>query len=229
MGLFEEFMHGPSKKQEKAEMAAEERNYNMAMEHMNLQNAHGNQGMDDTITLARQQERQDLLRWQQDLSAEEEKLIYNLKRWVLTSEGWQPQQIVTGTDKLGRPILGIVPPVMNEQGIRHIVDSASPFLSKNMINSNFDTDRVLMILKSTCDDLVTDIAANHTEWNLKFEDFDFVTRIFKNTIISSPFRAWNDGQRRHDRTIAKMVEARTEGMRNDKGKKGLLNAMMNSN
>jgi len=169
-----------------------------------------------------QDKRSDLMRWQQDLGDEVETLKHELRSEVWDGEKWIPQVVEEFVrDPFGNiktnPLtkraikqLVVVPPLANESFV-HLVDiSVKPFISRNLINSNFNEGMIWRMLRNFFDDLIDNMADNCKDYDIKFKNYDIITRLIKNVVIAGPFRALNDGERKHQRTINKRVEAFTD-------------------
>lgn len=151
-------------------------------------------------------QRNDLLKWQQDLIQDVERLKNRLLSKELTEDGWQPKTLLQRTET-GQIVEVRIPPLANELFVDYIQTQVEPFVSKNLLNSNFTEERILQILRNTCDDIASAISNSYLFYGIEFENFDLIMRLIKNTIIPGPFRALNDGERRHARTISKRVES----------------------
>lgn len=218
MGMFDSL----SKKEERKELEREEREKNFIREQKNMDY------QDDYTTLMQQDTRSDLLKWQQDLDDEIEKLKYRLRSFEKTDKGWQPKKIdvhVRVIDSEGNEKIEIrkrnLPPLANEIFIDYIESQVEPFVSRNLINSNFNEKRILEILKFTCNDIVSAMADGWDLYGIDFINYDLVLRLIKNTIIPGPFRALNNGQRLHDRSVNRRLESFNEVLGQQK-RKGLL-------
>lgn len=178
---------------------------------------------DDMVAYQHQEGRSDLMRWQQELNDEAENLKHRLRSEYQTEEGdWAAKNTMTFKkddkgkivrDPLTKKPVMIqipVPPLANDLFIEYIESQVEPFLSRNLLNSNFNEARILSILKFTMDDIVDNMADGWDVYGIEFRNYDIITRLIKNMIMPGPFRALNDGERRHQRTISKRVEAFSE-------------------
>lgn len=170
------------------------------------------EAINDQVLLQQQQERQDLLKWQQDLHDELQDLLMKLRRKQKNADGeWEHQNILIGYDKDGNKVFEELPPYINEVGIAMVENTCKPLLSRNMINTNITEDRGLDMLKFTCNNLATDIAMNYESYDLELNNFSTVVRIIKNTIIPTPFRAVSGWNKKIDSTISKRAEIFNSG------------------
>ena len=164
---------------------------------------------EDSYDQASMHMRNNLLKWQQDLEDELEFFKHELRGEVLT--------IVNGE----KVWAALKEPMAKEKFIRMIESQIKPFLSRNLINSNFTEKRILMMLRNTCDDIADLMASNWDTYGIDFCYWDDIIRQTKNIIIASPFRAMNDGQRKHDRSIIKRIEATNESPQKQSTRRGI--------
>lgn len=206
MALFDNIIPRKSKEQKFQEQAAEKEK-DFIRENQMLETVSQNEQLD----LANQEGRSDLLKWQQDLNDELERLKHRLRgEYLNRNNQWVTKNILVGKDKYGNKIFEPLTPLANEIFIDDIENQVEPFLSRNMFSSNFTEKRILEMLKYTCDDISDAMADGWDKYEIEFTNYDIIMRLVKNVIIPGPFRAMNDGQRRHDRTVAKRIEAFNE-------------------
>ncbi len=189
-------------REEKMMLESEKRQMDYGREQANKQLAQ----QDDYITQVNERFRADLMRWQQDLGDETENLRHSLKNEFLTEDGWLPKKTVVEFDDQKKPIFKDMPPLMNDMGIQMVLTEVQPLLSRNMINSNFSEERILFILKDTANTIADNLCDNHILFEADFVNFDVIVRLIKNVIIPAPYRALNDGERKHQRTTTKHLE-----------------------
>jgi len=151
---------------------------------------------EDQINVDPVAEKSDLLRWQQDLTDEEERLIHDLKQEFFNGESWVS--------------LPNTKPLINNIGISMLLTEARPLMNRNVMMSNFTEKRILLMLKDTCNTVVDTLAVNFELYNIKFSNLSHIVRLFKNYIIPAPYRAINNGERRYVTTTHKHVEAITD-------------------
>ncbi len=141
-------------------------------------------------------EKSDLLRWQQDLSDEEEQLVHDLKNEFFDGTTWKQ--------------LPDTRPFLNPSGINMLLTEARPLMNRNIMMSNFTEKRILLMLKDTCNTVVDNLTNNFDQYKVQFSNLSHIVRLFKNYIIPAPYRAVNNGERRYVTTTNKRVEAYTE-------------------
>ena len=171
--------------------------------------------------------RNDLVKWQQDLRDELEKLKHKLKGEVWNGEDWEQKVMkirrIFVNEETGKKEVKIIEvekePMCNDLFIDFIDLQIEPFLSRNLINSNLKEDHILQILRSTSNDIVDALVEGFDMYDISFNDYDQIMRMIKNVIIPAPFRALNDGERKHQRAISKRIESYSEHPQQQKRKK----------
>jgi len=221
MGMIDKLM---GKKDETAEDATEKQ-MNFMKEQQVIDVATSNEHIDH----AQQDQRSDLLKWQQDLDDELLKLKHRLKGEIKYQDGtWGQRLIPTGEkNEDDEPLYTTLPPLTNDLFVDYIEMQVEPFLSRNLFCSNLKEQQILLMLRNTCDDIADAMADGYDIYGIDFINYDLVMRLIKNVIIPGPFRAMNDGQRRHDRTIAKRIEAFSEKGIGEKNKKNMMGLVVN--
>jgi len=197
-------------KEEKLQREAEQREQGFIRERDGFRTAM------ESDTMAVEAQRSDLLKWQQDLGDEMENLKHRLRSEELSANGWQPKAM---PQKVGNKVVWVrIPPLANELFIDSIQSQVEPFVSRNLLNSNFDEARILTMLENTCNDISDLMADGFDLFDIEFQNYDAVMRLIINTIIPGPFRALHDGERKHARTISKRIESFNEGDSQNKKK-----------
>ncbi len=170
---------------------------------------------DDQTALNMQEERTDLLKWQQDLDIELQKLIHILKGEVCVDNGWARRTYWREGKKY------FVRPMCNDKFIQEVViPQCTPFLDRNIINTWYEEEQILNNLKLTCDD-VTDAMCDHYDgYGIDFTDYDIVLRNIKNVIKPGAFRALKGWTKKIDSTIIRRIEQSSDNQ--EKEKKGLM-------
>ena len=137
----------------------------------------------------------DLLKWQQDLNTELMDLVNRLR-------GYEEQQ--DGSYKSS----GVGEPLCNSKFITDVViPQCKPFISRNLINSTFTEDRILLDLKNTSNDIAANMADGYDIYNIEFQNYDIVLRMIKNVIRAGAFRALNGFTKKVDSTVHKVLES----------------------
>lgn len=169
---------------------------------------------DDQTALNMQSERTDLLKWQQDLDPELQKLINTLKGHVLVNNSWVPRTYW----KDGKLVRARA--MCNDRFIQEvIVPQSSSFLDRNIINTWYEEKDILSSLKNTCDDIADAMADHYDDYGIEFTDYSIITRNIKNVIRPGAYRALRGWTKKIDSTIIRRVEQSSED--NQKEKKGI--------
>lgn len=198
--MFENFFNSEGKREEEMQNKAMLTQKQIAM----LDSSSRNDIIDEEI----QKNRSDLLRWQQDLDEELMDLVYQLKGYVREGQNWvfpdNPE------------------PMCNEKFINDVViPQCKPYLSRNLINSNFSEERILMDLRNTADDIKDNMADGYDKYGIKFINYDLVLRLIKNVVKAGAFRALNGWTKKTDSTNFKKLESSFDHD-NEKNKKQFL-------
>ena len=186
MGLFEKFIGNNEGKQQ---IAAEKRERTFLKERDVF--AAGMQP--DTENQLELENRNDFLRWQQELTPDLNELIKDLLGQYEDEEG----NVKFPEDAL-----------CNLTFVREVViPKCKPFLSKNMINSRFEEKRILMMLKRTMHVIVNLMVENHDRYGVSFVNFDGILDTIKTTCDPTPFRAWKGWTKKADITSIKEIHS----------------------
>jgi len=138
----------------------------------------------------------DLLKWQQDLNPELMDLVNRLR-------GFEEQQ-----DGSYSSIIGMGEPLCNSKFITDVViPQCKPFISRNLINSTFTEDRILLDLKNTSNDIAANMADGYDIYDIQFQNYDIILRMIKNVIRAGAFRALNGFTKKVDSTVHKVLES----------------------
>ena len=173
---------------------------------------------DDQTALNMQEDRSDLLKWQQDLDPELQKLIHTLKGEIIINDTWTPRTFWKG-GKLIRAT-----PMCNDRFIQEvIVPQCSPFIDRNIINTYFEEIEILSNLKNTCDDIADAMCDHYDEYGIEFTNYDIIMRNIKNVIKPGAYRALKGWTKKIDSTIIRRVEQSNES--ENKEKKGFSKLM----
>lgn len=171
-----------------------------------------NNPSDDMIHIAQKKENSDLIRWQQQLDDELFDLILSFRS--LQRDG---DKIVPIIDN-GKP----VPPLCNHKFIVQIVKpSLSPFMSKNLINSNLTEDKIKSMQRNTFNDIADNMADNFDVYGIDFVNYDKIIRDMKNVVSASIYRALLGFTKKKDSEQHKVIRTET-GEDGQEKKKGFL-------
>lgn len=182
---------------------------------------------DEMAYRALKQERDDITRWQQEFEKELAFMVHELKNEEQNSDGqWVPKQRrVYDPDTKTYQIITI-PPLCNDWFAEEVKRQVSPFLNKNLINSNLSEAQILMKLKKTHNELICIISDNWGKHGIETTaDASAIARAIKNYIDPAAFRAMGGWTKIKDTEIAKRIE--THDSNNDiKKESGILGGML---
>ena len=186
----------------------------------------------DEVFFAQKEKNEDLTRWQQDLREEIERTVHALKREVSDADGnyrrmkkFKEYRVIDGKRK---KVYTLENPMMNSIGINMFTGSLIPLVSRNLMMSNYSEDKIYVKLRSIMFTFISHMAYYHKEYGIDVGNLSIIVRMFKDIAEPAHWRSLNDGERRHQETIRKMIEAVTYGDSGQSGqqKKGLLNQLM---
>ena len=149
--------------------------------------------------------RSDLLKWQQELGDEIEKLKHRLRSEHEINGVWV-RKTMNILNSEGETIEVEVPAMANEIFIDYIQSQVEPFLSRNLINSSFTEKRILKMLEFTCNDYADAMSDNFDRFSIDFLNVNLIDRLIKNVITPGPFRALSGWTKRSDNTVSKRIE-----------------------
>lgn len=168
---------------------------------------------DDRTLLDYQENKSDLVRWQQELEPDMFELILSFQ----SLRRDQDDKLIPIKDEFGKPI----PPLCNSLFIYQVViPKLRPFMSKNLINSNFDERQINETQKNTADDIADMMADNWEKYGIDFVNFDGIIRDLKNVIKASCWRAFKGFTKKQDSGMTKRIESDMFGMQQKKESKG---------
>lgn len=160
-----------------------------------------------------QKQKEDLVRWQQSLGDEMIQLEYDLKRKHYNSETkkWESIKIWAYNEK--QELVEVdAPPLCNDFCIQMIKTVARPFMSKNEMMTNYSEERILCKLRSTMKTLIRNIGIKYDYYEVDFHDISAIRQTIQNFIMSSPYRALNNGERKYIQSSTRRIETINEGM-----------------
>jgi len=165
-----------------------------------------------------QKQREDLVRWQQDLEPELILFQHSLRNeWFNTEEGrWEKKiqiDIETKQEKFMEPLC-------NEFCIQKLTADLRPMLSKNLIMSNWQEDRLLRFLLTSINAITIDLGLYREEYGIKFNHTTSIINMIKNLVTPTFFRALGSGERKFLSTVNRRVETFSENQAAQPKKKG---------
>lgn len=190
-----------------------EQRHMKAQQELNMNDALA-KGFDDAAYLQRMQQEHNLVRWQQDFQEDIERVKHFLRCEYYDSEKgkWLPQTIIKGKEKDENGeeyfIRERVIPMLNEAGIAQVEATLAPFVSRDMLNSNYNEDEVWVTALIKSNNLVASITAHHEYFGLRYYTDVFtindIVTVFMQASLKS---ALNDGWRRHIRSHTKELRS----------------------
>lgn len=194
--------------EEKQQLEAENRAMNFNRE-SNTFNAVTNPNQDQT-DIAYQESKTDLIKWQQDLDPELEKVAFQLTGWVKKNNVW------VKTDKT---------PLCNDKFMDDIIiPQCSPYLSRIMTNTNLQEERILKMLECTANTIADNMADCFDVYGIEIVNNDIVLNEIENFCITSAFRCMNGFTKLTDSTMMKRIETSVDNQQQQQNqKKGLFN------
>ena len=184
-------MFRPGTDEAKVDERAEKRNMALQRE----QNIIALNAPEEQTEITNEVGKADLIRWQQDLDPEMERIAYRLT-------GWTKQQDGSWTKTKGKK------PLCNNKFMDDVVaPQLEPFLTKNLINTNLTEERILLNLRNTADDIASNMADGFDIYEIEFMNYDIVLRLLKNTMSASMFRALKGWTKKQDSQIHKILES----------------------
>lgn len=172
----------------------------------------------------------ELIKWQQ-MDEEVEKICMGFRGMEKTDGKWQHIKVflykdtdpVTGR---GRKHYGKLKPIMNEKGISWFKGRLDPFVSKNVIMSNYDEPRILEKLKHAMIDFIIDLGVQQDEFDIDKKDFRRIKSAFHDLFEPALFRSLGNGERKWLSTTSRRLESVTSDGKEQTRKKGLLDGLM---
>lgn len=198
--MFEEFLN--NNKEQNTNIAAEKRQVGYSEDQTIMAGA-VDPG-DDQTYINIQEKKSDLIRWQQELEPDMFELLMSFQSLTKDDNG----DNIKILDEQGNPI----PPLCNRLFIYQVVvPKLRPFISKNLINSNFDTNGILQMQKNTADDITDMMADNWDKYGIDFVNFNGIIRDIKNVIGASVWRAFKGWTKKTDSSMIKRIESEKFG------------------
>lgn len=167
----------------------------------------------DYAEIVAQEAKSDLIRWQQEMEAE----LFDLCLSFLALQ------------KSGDAIIKIkgAKPLCNMLFVHQVVvPSLKPFMSKNLINSKYETQRILKKLLFTSNDIASRMTeawqGEHNEYAINFSDHNMILRSMKNYMEDACNRAVGGWTKKTDSEHSKVITAHVDSGNRDVGRKGFL-------
>lgn len=205
MGLFDNLPF-IGRHEEKRQLEAEKRQENFARE-QNLM-ASANSPQSDVLYFQEKKEKEELVRWAQDLREDVADFLMNLMGYFRNGEGkYVPDTTAKAT--------------CNAQFIRTVKQYLHPFLSKNQYMSNYDTEQANMKLRQTFHELNWEMVYNMDSYG--FPNLQTARGVYEalfNHAENALHRSIGDAERKHAFGSHKHIHTQHEGSRD--GSPGML-------
>ena len=194
---------------EKKEAAAAEKREKDFVRERDTFNSHHT---DDAAYLETQNQKSDLIRWQQEFNEELENLKHELLSEVKTSKGWERKTYKEYDENTRTYVLKEVTPLCSQEFAEKLIRIAvKPWLNKNAVNSNLSEKTILKMLRNTHNDVVGAISDGWGLHGIKsLDDANQITRMIKNYVDPAAFRALEGWTKRTDSTMIKRIESQQD-------------------
>jgi len=147
-----------------------------------------------------QEQRDSLTKWQQNLEPELQQMVHDLKKEVMTSYDAEGEEVWEPIDE---------EPICTDEFVHRFLTKVRPFMSKNVMMSNYSEERILLVLRYALIDIITDIGYNREKYKIDKGDMDHIVQVFKSYIMPTLFRPMNQGERKHIGTTYRDSSIRT--------------------
>ena len=92
--------------------------------------------------------------------------------------------------------------------------------------SNYSEERILLKMRSTLKTLVRNVCIKHDYYGIDFHDISSIRTAIQNYMMSGPFRALNNGERRHLESSTRRIE--NINQLDESAKRGLFKGLFHS-
>jgi len=181
----------------------------------------------DDVYFAQKEKTEELTKWQQDMREDIERTVHDLKREVETEEGYKPMLEFIKINEDGKKVYRKVKPMMNNLGINMFRGAIRPLISRNLIMSNYNEDKIFVKLRSIMFTFISHLAYHYKTYAVDVGDLSMIVRMFKDLMEPAHWRCLQNGERQYLNTINKRIEAVTYGQpQQGQQKKGFLSGLM---
>lgn len=185
----------------------------LTRQHINMQRdmAVINAGIQEDIAFNQQaEEREQILKWQQDLSQELENFKHELLREININGTWKREQIEVYDSKNNEIKKIDMPPIINRVGVAYVLNTVKRYLNRNTMRSNLSDAIIRRIMKSFGFALALNIAENYDKYELDMSQYHSLNVNSRHIVETTLYRALNNGERINERSIIKMIDAQTK-------------------
>jgi len=184
----------------------------------------------EMVALQQKKENEDLTRWQQDMEGELNLVVHRLKRqrYDENTEDWvqMPGEFTGRKDEKGNPIYKPIRPMMNDLGINFFITSSIPSLSRNLMMSNYDEEKIYTRLRRIIIQFIHHLGYHHKEYDIDEGDLSSILDAFKSLIEPAHWRALNNGERNFLNSTSRRIEAHAYGQQQQQKPKGFLSGLL---
>ena len=169
---------------------------------------------DDNTYLATQDNKSDLIRWQQEFDAELDELFHELLSEKKVGGVWVPKTYKEyNIDKKIWITKDVSPLCSAEFAEKLIRIGVKPWLNKNAVNSNLTEKTIIKMLRNTHNDIVGAISDGWGIHGIKsLDDANHICRMLKNYVDPAAYRALNGWTKNTDSTMIKRIESSQESL-----------------
>ena len=172
----------------------------------------------DMTFLEQQRQKEDLTKWQQDLDPELQLFQHDLRNeYFDENKGWAKKQ------GMFKGKFQDLPPLCNEYCIQKLTADIRPMMSKNLMMSSWQEERILRFLLTNINAITIDLGLYRREYGIQFNHTTAITNMIKNITTPTFFRALANGERKFLSTINRRIETHSENQNVDQPKKGWMN------
>lgn len=193
-----------TKKPNEKQMLTEERAYqhNESV----IADANSPQNQDEMLKLQQEQERSDLIRWQQDLSEDAQAFVYDIMGFYQNEDDeWVRDKNAT--------------PLANMMFVRRIKPLLRLASSRNLMMTNYSDERVRRSLQRAASRYADLIYFHWKTFNINKRDCSYLVEAYQELIEPTHYRSLMNGERKYLTTINKRIETFSD--RPEKEKKGI--------
>ncbi len=179
------------------------------------------QGYDDQMFLEDKDEREQLLRWQQNINPELEELKHDLLNEYKDAEGnWKSYLTEVFDEETGKLKTVDMPPRMNSFGVQFVLSNIKRYINRNTMRCSMSTEEINTKMRSFSNAMTIALAVNSTEYQINMTEYHSICRTIRSMVHFTLLRALNDGERKNEREIRRLVETNTGGQLNPTKKPG---------
>jgi len=165
--------------------------------------------MDDQAYIQNQEQREQILKWQQDMTFELEELKHDLANEVLdpnTNTYVRNTEIIFDNQK-GDWVEQYMLPRMNSQGIGFVLTNIKRYISRNTMRCSLDSATIYKKMQVFGNDMAIALAVNYDTFGINLTEYPSLNSTIRSFVHFTLLRALNDGERRNEREIRRLIES----------------------